>query len=102
MNTAATRTAKTRAEVGGGGGGEEAGELGPVPSAALCCCVLGGQTPPPSSRGDFRCAGGVPSNVRPLLSQMQQHHLDSEAHDGDGGGVGETAARVATVTMNVA
>ena len=33
------------------------------------------------------------------LSQMQQHRLGSEAHDGDGGDVGETAARVATVTM---
>ena len=28
---------------------------------------------------------------------MQQHRLGSEAHDGDGGDVGETAARVATV-----
>ena len=36
------------------------------------------------------------------LSQMQQHRLGSEAHDGDGGDVGETAARVATVTMKVA
>ena len=35
------------------------------------------------------------------LSQMQQHRLGSEAHDGDGGDVGETAARVATVTMKL-
>ena len=35
------------------------------------------------------------------LSQVQQHRLGSEADDGDGGDVGETVARVATVTMNV-
>ena len=48
------RTAKTRAEVGGGGSGEEAG-AGRAGSNALCFW------------DDFRCAGGVPSNVRPLL-----------------------------------
>ena len=36
------------------------------------------------------------------LSQVQQHRLGSEADDGDGGDVGETVARVATVTMKVA
>ena len=44
------------------GGGEEAGELGPCVRSA----AGGGQTPPPSSSDGFRCAGGVPSNVRPL------------------------------------
>ena len=36
------------------------------------------------------------------LSQVQQHRLGSEADDGDGGDVGETVARMATVTMKVA
>ena len=38
------------------------------------------------------------------LSQVQKHRLGSEAHDGERAGddLGETAARVATVTMKVA
>ena len=51
------RAGSVRSAAGGGSG--------PPPAAALCC--WGGQTPPPSSRDGFRCAGGVPSNVRPLM-----------------------------------
>ena len=36
------------------------------------------------------------------MSQVQQHRLGCETDDGDGGDVGETVARVATVTMKVA
>ena len=43
------------------------------------------------------CRGGTEQCAAALESDATQHHLDSEAHDGDGGGVGETAARVATV-----
>ena len=37
----------------------------------------GGQTPPPSSRDGFRCAGGVPSNVRPLWATANTTLLPS-------------------------
>ena len=64
------------------------------------------RAPPGGSRdiGGRGSTGHVGIGARGVgeVSQMQQNRLGSEAHDGDGGDVGETAARVATVTMNVA
>ena len=64
-----------------GRGGEEAGELGPCalllggsgPPPGSSALLLGGSDPPPSSRDGLRSAGGVPSNVRPLLFWVPEH-----------------------------
>ena len=63
------------------------------------------RAPPGGSRdiGGRGSTGHVGIGARGVgeLSQVQQHRLGSEADDGDGGDVGETVARVATVTMKL-
>ena len=56
----------------------------------------------PSMTGEHGTRRGIGARGVGELSQVQQHRLGSEADDGDGGDVGETVARVATVTMKVA